>query len=160
MIRRMRLLAASAMPDPAGCDFGALRHGCDCWFRACACGFCRRLWRSRSSHGGRSEQALIDAVLLELVVERSLADAEQLRCAPAISTDDLERVEDRVLLELDERLHLGVARAGNGLVILDPDVRRVDDVTFGEDRRALERVRELAHVAAPGGGEQALLGRR
>src|SRR4051812_5152074 len=118
-------------------------------------GFVERLYRS-SNREPRTVGRLrlpadrlgsIHAVLLQLVVERALADPEQLRRAPAVSTDDVERVQDRLALELGERLDL-VGLCGDRLVaaVLEPDVRGVDRVAVGEDRGALERVRELAHV--------------
>src|SRR5690349_6136229 len=88
-------------------------------------------------------------VLLEAIVERALADPEQLGGALAVAADDVERVQDRLALELGERADLVGLGAGAQLAILEPDVARVDRVAVGEDRRALERVGQLAHVAAP-----------
>src|ERR1700761_2149617 len=89
-----------------------------------------------------------DTVFLELVVERSFADAEQLGGLAAIAADVLERGQDRVVLEVCERADPGRLRRRRGRLV-EPDVRCVDHVAVGEDRGALERVRELAHVAAP-----------
>src|SRR5690606_19235252 len=108
---------------------------------------------NRRGRPGRS----VDAVLLQLVVERALADAEQLRGAPPVAIDARERREDRLALELDERLDRTGRDAGLHRRFLDPQVLRLDHVAVGEDRGALERVRELAHVAAPARLEQALL---
>ncbi len=98
----------------------------------------------------------VNTVLLELVVERPFTDPEQLCRAPTISSDDLERVQDRVFLELGERSD--IIRGRDGLIrILDPDVRRIDDLALCEDRRAFENISQLAHVAAPARREEALL---
>src|SRR3954463_5376697 len=88
-------------------------------------------------------------VLLEPVVERALADPEQLGGALAVAADDVERVQDRLALQLGERADLVGLGDRAGRAVLQPDVAGIDRVAVGEDRGALQRVGQLAHVAAP-----------
>src|SRR4051812_8316532 len=101
---------------------------------------------------GRWAAAWSIIVLLEPVVERALADTEQLRGALAVAADDVERVQDRLALELGQRADLVGLGRGATAAVLEPDVAGVDRVAVGEDRGALERVRQLADVAAPARG--------
>src|SRR5581483_9525755 len=106
----------------------------------------RRLPRRCARAAARARVAcsgLLGVVLLEPVVERALADAEQLGGALAVAADDIERVQDRLALELGERADLVGLGLGARGAVLEPDVAGVDHVAVGEDRGALERVGEL-----------------
>src|SRR4051812_31239511 len=104
-------------------------------------------------------------VLAELVAQRADRDAEDLRGVRAVAEAVVERIEDEVLLDLrdgasDERTGDGLRgprRTGRRIGGGGPErlaFRRADgiDVDLGpgrEQHRAMHRVLELAHVAAP-----------
>src|SRR5262245_2254411 len=64
-------------------------------------------------HGRTIRAQSVDVVLLEPIVEGALADPEQLGGALAIASDDVERMEDRLALEVGERAHLVGLRGGS-----------------------------------------------
>src|SRR5215217_3316693 len=115
---------------------------------------------ARLRHGGACR-----GVFAELVAQRADRDAEDLRGMRAIAEAVVERIEDEILLDLrdgasDERAGDGLRgprRTRRGIEGGGPErlaFRRADsiDVDLGpcrEQHRAMHRVLELAHVAAP-----------
>src|SRR3954449_12936889 len=115
---------------------------------------------ARLGHGGAGRR-----VLAELVAQRADRDAEDLRGVRAVAEAVVERNEDEVLLDLrdgasDERTGDGLRgprRTGRWIGGGGPErlaFRGADgiDVDLGpgrEQHRAMHRVLELAHVAAP-----------
>src|SRR5256712_9659875 len=101
----------------------------------------------------------LDPVILELAPERGAADAERLGGAGVVAAEALERLEDVGALGVGEA---DLPRQGRRGPEQDASrhVRRqivgLDRVAAGEDRGALDRVLQLAHVARPRIAQEAL----
>src|SRR6266478_5202255 len=105
-----------------------------------------------------------DLVLLELAVERLAADPEHPRGERLAPADRLHHTQDVAALDLLERRELGriVARDEHVRALEAADLLReiveADRLVPREGDRPLDAVLELAHVAGPDVGEQALRG--
>src|SRR5258706_6803518 len=107
--------------------------------------------------GGRSSQCSVDAKAVEAITEGAEGDAEQLGGRGLVEARGLERLGDRLALDLVEEVVQGqAARAersiewseallGRGLG--EVQVGLGDRVVAAEGQRALEDVLQFAHVA-------------
>src|SRR5262245_38572551 len=131
----------------------------------------RRLRHGRLSSSFRAQPqssihdllvAPADPVLLELVEQRAVADAEELRRVRAVPVHGVERFLDQARLERAPRAAEReiAARAASLAAHRGDEVRRqvreAEPVGAREDHRALEDVLELANVAGPVVGHEAL----
>src|ERR1700761_6528173 len=115
-------------------------------------------WRKRL----RQEIGVGDPVLLELAIQRGLADAEQTRGHKFVSVQVSQGGEDGLLLHLGDGANFDGERRvswrelGLPLFALDAcvlklrrQVSQMQDRTAGECKGAFERVLELANIAGP-----------
>ena len=102
---------------------------------------------SGPDRGSAADTSLsLDPVLLEQVVQRRAADAEQLGGGRDIALGPREREADRLAVGvLAHRLQ----RERRGRVLAEVEVGRVEQRVLGHDHRALHLVLELADVARP-----------
>src|SRR5262249_32453290 len=105
----------------------------------------------------------VDPVLRELAPERGAADPERLGGTRVITTEALQRLEDVSALGLREADLAGQRRRRAKLKSRGYVRRKVlglHRVAPRQDRGALDRVLQLAHVSRPRGAGQAFEGRR
>ena len=109
-----------------------------------------RLMRHPHQPTDAGPEGSLVVLLLQLVVERALADAEQLRgasCGCRRLASSARRIASRSSSASGP--HPRRTRPRGAARLVEPEVAGVDRVAVGEDRGALERVGELADVAAP-----------
>jgi len=106
-------------------------------------------------HGSRVLHARFAGLVpLQLVVKGLETDAKGARRPLLVPAMVVQRCKDQAALRLgdgraDRDAHARVRRALGLGQLRERQVRRLDVVAVGEDRRAMDAVLELAHVAGP-----------